>query len=510
MRPQHNLSPDDSTAVLLPGAPEADHWSSHLDLASIPPDVTVERPMSPAILARDAIYRRLLVVSDVLTTCLATFLAFLVGGGNPRVSLFLGVPAIVLLAKILRLYDRDEFVLRKTTLEEASVLFQMATMYTLGTWIAEDALTAEGVSTAQATLLWPTLFLCLAGGRSLSRRLAKGLTAPERCLVVGSSIAAEALNQTFQRGMEVNAEIVGRIPLQYGKRRGEDPLGAALPGTVPVLGVPKALDQILARHAVDRVLIVPSAGADDELLNVIRAVKAFGVKVSVVPRLYEVIGSSAAIDDVEGTILLGVRRFGLARSSRILKHALDIVVAAAVLLATAPLLAAIAIAIKLDSRGPLLFRQRRIGQNEREFVMLKFRTMVEDAERRKPELAARNEADGLFKIADDPRITRVGRWLRSTSLDELPQLFNVLRGEMSLVGPRPLVPDDDELVRGWDRRRLYVPPGMTGHWQILGSARVPLGEMVKIDYLYGANWSLWGDVKILLRTVPYVLARRGL
>jgi len=136
--------------------------------------------------------------------------------------------------------------------------------------------------------------------------------------------------------------------------------------------------------------------------------------------------------------------------------------------------------------------------------------MVADAEEQKETLADLNEAEGMFKIADDPRITRVGRFLRRTSLDELPQLVNVLRGEMSLVGPRPLIPEEDERVEGWYRRRLDLTPGMTGRWQVLGSARVPLQEMVQLDYQYVANWSLWGDVKIMLRTLPFVLARRGL
>jgi lipopolysaccharide/colanic/teichoic acid biosynthesis glycosyltransferase len=142
--------------------------------------------------------------------------------------------------------------------------------------------------------------------------------------------------------------------------------------------------------------------------------------------------------------------------------------------------------------------------------MLKFRTMVAGADRLKPGLAAANEAEGLFKIADDPRITAVGSRLRRTSLDELPQLLNVLRGQMSLVGPRPLVLEDDVLVEGWYRRRLHLTPGMTGRWQVLGSARIPLHEMAKLDYLYVANWSLWGDLKILLRTALFVIGRRGL
>jgi len=174
------------------------------------------------------------------------------------------------------------------------------------------------------------------------------------------------------------------------------------------------------------------------------------------------------------------------------------------------MLAAAALAIRLESPGPIFFRQTRVGRDGETFDILKFRTMVVDAEERKAELLEFNETDGFFKMQDDPRITRVGKVLRKTALDELPQLFNVLRGEMSLVGPRPLVLDEDRRVEGMHRNRLHLTPGMTGHWQILGSSRIPMSEMVNIDYLYVANWSLWVDIKILLRTVPFMLSRRGL
>ena len=174
-----------------------------------------------------------------------------------------------------------------------------------------------------------------------------------------------------------------------------------------------------------------------------------------------------------------------------------------------PLMVISAIAVRLDSPGPILFRQWRIGRDGESFRIIKFRTMVDGAEEMKDGLRGLNEADGLFKITEDPRITRVGRRLRRCSCDELPQIFNVLLGQMSLVGPRPLVADEDGLVRGVRRGRLRLTPGMTGQWQISGSARIPLEDMVKLDHLYVSNWTLWGDVKILLRTIPYVLSRCG-
>ena len=179
------------------------------------------------------------------------------------------------------------------------------------------------------------------------------------------------------------------------------------------------------------------------------------------------------------------------------------------MLIASPVLLAIAIAIKLDSKGPVLFKQRRVGREGRSFEMLKFRSMREGAESEREALMEQNEAKGLFKLKRDPRITRIGHLLRRWSLDELPQLVNVVRGEMSLVGPRPLVPAEDSLIVGRYRRRLDLSPGMTGYWQVLGAFRIPLDEMVRLDYLYVATWSLWHDVQILLRTVPYVVGRQG-
>jgi exopolysaccharide biosynthesis polyprenyl glycosylphosphotransferase len=269
------------------------------------------------------------------------------------------------------------------------------------------------------------------------------------------------------------------------------------------------LPALLEQHEIERVIVAPSHASGEDVVDVIRLATACGVRVAVLPRMLEVVGTSVEFDDLGGHVLLGVRGYGLSPSSRFLKRSFDIAVATAMLVVFAPLLLVIALAIRLTSRGPILFAQTRVGRHGHEFEMLKFRTMVPDADERKGELLGLNEAAPMFKIANDPRTTRVGRFLRRLSLDELPQLLNVLRGDMSMVGPRPLILDEDRLFSGWQRRRYHVSPGITGPWQILGSSRVPLSDMVTIDYLYCANWSLWLDAKILARTLPYVLSRRS-
>jgi exopolysaccharide biosynthesis polyprenyl glycosylphosphotransferase len=213
---------------------------------------------------------------------------------------------------------------------------------------------------------------------------------------------------------------------------------------------------------------------------------------------------------LEGVPVVSVPPFALSRSSRLLKRMLDVVGASLALVVAGPVLAIVAVLIKLDSRGPILFSQTRMGYGNRPFRMLKFRTMVVDADARKAEVAALNKHVGtgdarMFKIANDPRVTRFGAILRRYSLDELPQLWNVLRGDMSLVGPRPLVLDEDEHVLAWAKKRLHLRPGMTGLWQVAGRNEIPFEEMVKLDYMYVTSWSLGGDLKLLARTVPAIV-----
>jgi exopolysaccharide biosynthesis polyprenyl glycosylphosphotransferase len=233
------------------------------------------------------------------------------------------------------------------------------------------------------------------------------------------------------------------------------------------------------------------------------------VKVSVLPGVFDAIGSGVEVDDVEGVTVLGMSPPVLSRSSRVLKRSMDIVGALVLLLLTAPIQLLIVLAIRLDDGGPVLFRQRRVGRWDRRFQVFKFRTMCVDAEAKRAQLLAMSKDPGWLLLDDDPRVTRVGRFLRHTSLDELPQVWNVLRGEMSLVGPRPLMEADAKQLTGWSRSRLDLKPGVTGLWQVLGRTSIPFEEMVKLDYLYVTNWTLWNDVRLLLRTFPVVFARRG-
>ena len=456
-----------------------------------------------ATFRRDAVYRRALALADVVSAGLAILVGVLwLGHDALSWGALIATPIVVVVGKIAGLYDRDEHLIKKGTLDEAPELFWVATLYTLIIFLAGPNIVDGPLGRDQALGLWGLLLMSMLVTRCIARRLARAVAPEERCLVLGDHLVAAWLANKVAGTPGLKTRIVGRVALE------PDPPGA---NGLPVLGEFDTLGVALAEHDVDRVIIAPGASAADHILDAIRLVKALGVKVSVLPRLFEVVGSSVEFDQIDGVTLLGVRRYGLSRSSALLKRGLDVTGAAAILFVISPLMLMIAVAIKLDSRGPVLFRQRRMGRHNVDFEMLKFRTMRDGADSEKGQLQRHNQAGGgLFKIENDPRVTRVGAFLRRTSLDELPQLLNVLRGDMALVGPRPLVIDEDKLVEGWRRRRLQLSPGMTGLWQIFGSARIPLDEMVKIDYLYGANWSLWLDIKILLRTVPFVISRRGL
>jgi exopolysaccharide biosynthesis polyprenyl glycosylphosphotransferase len=473
--------------------------SVELELVGAPPLEPLLTPPPAAAprvsLPRDSVYRRALAIADLVAAGISLVVLDLVGNSSLRLAGFVVLPLAVLIGKFVGLYDREGRVIWSTTLDEAPGVSLMALLYTVVIWLGAGSLVPGHAHKGQFVLAWAAMVAATLGGRVVARHAARALTARERCLVLGEPASFERVRRRLKFGEGGAAEVVLGIDVQPGG------FGAILEdGT---------LHEVVREYDIQRVVIASSGHDTDEVLELIRLAGGLDVKVSVLPTFWETLGS-LVVDEMPGTAMLAVRRFGLSRSSELVKRGLDLLVASAALMVLSPLLAALALLVKLTSHGPVLFRQVRVGRHGRTFEMLKFRTMVPDAEVLKRGLLSLNEADGLFKIRDDPRVTPLGRWLRRTNLDELPQLVNVVRGEMSLVGPRPLILDEDASIVGWRRRRLDVPPGMTGHWQVLGGARVPLDEMVVIDYLYIANWSLWRDVKCLLRTVACVVARRGI
>jgi exopolysaccharide biosynthesis polyprenyl glycosylphosphotransferase len=453
---------------------------------------------------RDAIFRRMLLLADALAIAGAFILTISLSSKSLQLTWAsaAALPILLLGAKSSGLYDRDDALLRKTTLEEAPKLFQVATLCALVAWLTGGLIVAGTLDRHEALFLWLALAGLLVLMRTGARAIALRIAPVERCLFVGDADAAETVRSKLAGHGGIKASLVAHVDLDKIAPWSTDAHSASKVAEVRELA--RKLD-------VQRAIVAPRSADAGEVLDLVRTLKAVGVRVSILPRLLEVVGSTVEFDDLHGITVMGVRRFELTRSSATVKRIFDLVWTSIGLLALAPLMLVAAVAIKLDSPGPVFFRQQRVGRYGKRFHIFKFRTMVQDAEALKDSLRDRNEAQGgMFKISDDPRVTRVGRVLRKTSLDEMPQLLNILKGEMSLVGPRPLVLEEDMRVQGWHRRRLELTPGMTGPWQILGPTRVPLREMVAIDYLYVANWSLWTDMKIIMRTVSYVISCRGL
>jgi exopolysaccharide biosynthesis polyprenyl glycosylphosphotransferase len=270
------------------------------------------------------------------------------------------------------------------------------------------------------------------------------------------------------------------------------------------------VERVLASHPLDEVIVADTGLPDERLLEIVEAAHRRAVKVRVAPRTTELLVERGEYVPGQGVVLFEVRPPYFAGTQWATKRTFDLVVGALIVVLGLPLWVVIAAAIKVTSRGPVFYADERIGLGERPFAMLKFRTMVAGADRQRAQLERANEATGaLFKIRRDPRVTRVGRMLRRLSLDEVPNVVNVLRGEMSLVGPRPLPVRDYRLLEPWHRRRYNVLPGMTGLWQVAGRSDLSFDDLVRLDFYYLENWSIWLDISILFKTPNAVLSRTG-
>jgi exopolysaccharide biosynthesis polyprenyl glycosylphosphotransferase len=324
-----------------------------------------------------------------------------------------------------------------------------------------------------------------------------------RTLVVGAGEVARTVLRMIIARPELGFQVVGIVD-DHPDRDGADI------GRFHALGPIDNVPAILDGGGVDEVIITLPWSDHPRILRIVQLCEARGVRARTVPDLFQMSLSGVDVDDLGGIPLIGTRLPSLRGANVLVKRIFDLVIGIPSTLIALPVMAIIAILIKIDSPGPALFTQTRVGMNGQPFQTVKFRSMRQGAHEEVNLLRGRNEASGpLFKIKDDPRQTRVGRFLRRTSLDELPQLFNVLRGEMSLAGPRPNIPSEVEQYQDWHKQRLTTRPGMTGLWQVSGRSNLSFDEMVLLDIYYIENWSLLLDLKILLRTIPKMLSGEG-
>lgn len=342
------------------------------------------------------------------------------------------------------------------------------------------------------------------GLRALRAQLRRRGVGVERVLVVGAGEVGRSVLQTIVARPDLGLKAVGFVD--------DDPeRGMSDMGRVPALGGVDNLPRIIDQQLVDTVIITLPWQVQRKILSIVRECERKHVRVRTVPDLFELSLSQVQVEMLGGIPLLGIN--GEARfrpGSFVAKRILDIALTLLALPLALVIVAIAAIAIKLDTPGPIFFAQERIGYNGRRFTVYKFRSMIVDAEKYHQDLIRQTGEDPRHpKVANDPRITRVGRWIRRFSLDELPQIYNILRGEMSWVGPRPAVPQEVELYEPWHLQRLRTLPGLTGLWQVSGRNEVPFEEMCLMDIYYIENWSLGLDLQIILRTVPHVLLAHG-
>ena len=331
--------------------------------------------------------------------------------------------------------------------------------------------------------------------RSLHRR---GI-GTRRVAIVGTGSVGERLAKVFREDEALGYEFVGFI--------GDSPAGRGGPD---LLGSVAQIEDIIRRRRIEEVVVALPGSKHQQILEIAHRCQAHDIRLRVVPDLFEVVMIRASLSEIDDIPLIGLRDPVITGYQSLIKRVFDLAVAAFCLALASPLFVVIPILIRLDSRGPVFFRQVRVGENGRPFNMYKFRSMVPDAETRLPELV-RIEAlpEPMFKLRDDPRVTRVGRLLRRTSLDELPQLINVLKGDMSMVGPRP---EELQVVRHyqlWHRKRLSIKPGITGPMQVSGRGELPLDDRIRLELLYISRYSILEDVKYLLKTIPAVCRARG-
>ncbi|MDX6618209.1 MAG: hypothetical protein QOK36_595 [Gaiellales bacterium] len=453
--------------------------------------------------------RRSLVLADAIAFVLAAFGVGALDAGAHTLShpplVFGGLFAWIALAWLYGYYTQDELRMAHSTADDVPGLVLLAAATTWAGQLGDAALGVKEPPVGKLGIFFVALVVFATAMRAFARMVVRRWVMPtEPTLVVGTGRIARRVVEKLAARPEYGIRVIGFVD--------DDPLTDHI-GDAPYLGQTDEIERLVQEHGVHRVILAFSRAGDSRGVELVRRCNQVGVQVDVVPRLYEVLGSKTHVHELDGLPLVSLHSARLPRSARMVKRMLDITVAATMLTLLSPLLALIALRVKIETPGPVFFRQERIGWRGRRFRIFKFRSMYVDADQCKNDVGHLNKhgEDGptMFKIPEDPRITPFGRKIRKWSLDELPQLINVVRGEMSLVGPRPLIVEEDRHIVGHGRRRLDHTPGLTGLWPVMGRSDIPYAEMVTLDYLYVTNWSLWGDLKLLARTLPAITTGRG-
>ena len=490
----------------------------HIDERTL--EILERRRTGSRVLRRGWFMRRMLLAADLVGMTVAFAVASLadrpaqtsdhIGPGREYVLFFLfALPLWVGLAKLYGLYEKDGEKADYSTVDDFRGVFHLVTV---GVWILFLAARLTGVANpplVRLVLLWVLAVVLVAGFRAVARAICRrGVAYMQNTVIIGAGDVGQTVARKILTHPEYGLNVVGFVDSHPKEQR------AGLEH-LTILGSPDDLPRLIELLDVERVIVAFSNDSSEEILALVRSLKDYGIQIDIVPRLFEIVGAKISMHTVEGLPLVGLPPLRLSRSSTLVKRAVDVMVSAVSLLLLAPFFLLLALLVKLDSRGPVFFRQIRMGAGDRTFRIYKFRTMVADAEEQKSEVAhlnmhAQNGGDPrMFKIPNDPRITRLGAFLRRTRIDELPQLINVLRGEMSLVGPRPLILEEDQHIHEWGRKRLDLKPGITGLWQVLGASDIPFEEMVNLDYLYVTNWSLSEDLRLLFKTFSSVARPRA-
>ena len=469
--------------------------------------------------SRGALVRRLLLVADLVGLTLAfTFTEFLFRGSHHGISevnefavFFVTLPAWIVLARIYRLYDRDEERTEHTTADDAVGVFHLVTVTTWALWIAGAATGLIHVDPQKTALFWALALLFVTVGRIVARSAARlSLSYMQNCIIVGAGDVGQLLGRKILHHPEYGINLVGFVDANPKEWRTELE-------HLRVLGTPERLPELVELLDVERVIVAFTQEPTPEVIRLVRALREFDVQVDIVPRLFDVVGPRAEVTSIEGMQLIGLPAPRMSRSARFTKRSLDVVASCVLLVLASPFFAYASWRIRRESPGPVFFRQTRLGMNQCCFTALKFRTMKEGTSSAEHRAYIANALDpkaapqstGLYKLERQDVVTPFGRWLRRTGLDELPQLINVLRGDMSLVGPRPCIPYETENFEPHHFERFLVPAGITGLWQVKARARSTFGEALEMDVAYARSWSLGLDLKLLLLTPMELLGRRA-